>query len=150
MSVKYISDIPEPGKVQEIAVKYEVNSSSEYALLKRAHEGVEISAFFDLVAVSGLSNEELASLLDLSFKTIQRYQKDDKKLNALNSEQLLKMIVLYQKAEEVFGDLASFNRWLRKPAVGLGNHIPLSFMKTSGGIDLIQDELHRLEFGALA
>lgn len=138
-----------PGLIQEMAVKYEVNSS-EYALVNRAQEGIEVSAFFDLAHVSGLNNEELASLLDLSFKTIQRYQKDGKKLNALNSEQLLKMISLYQKAEEIFGDLASFNRWLRKPALGLGNQIPLSFMKTSGGIDLIHDELFRIEFGALA
>lgn len=138
-----------PGLIQEIAVKYEVNSS-EHALINRAHEGIEISAFFDLANASGLNNEELASLLDLSFKTIQRYQKDGKKLNAPNSEQLLKMILLYQKAEEIFGDIASFNRWLRKPAVGLGNHVPLSFMQTSGGIDLIHDELHRIEFGALA
>jgi putative toxin-antitoxin system antitoxin component (TIGR02293 family) len=149
MSIYHHTKPTNPGLIQEMAVKYKVNST-EYALVHRAQEGIDVSAFFDLVNVTGLNNEELASLLDLSFKTIQRYQKDGKKLNALNSEQLLKMISLFQKAEEIFGDLASFNRWLRKPAAGLGGQIPLSFMKTSGGIDLIRDELHRIEFGALA
>ncbi len=150
MSVKYTSNPPAPGMVQEIAAKYNVSDSSDFAMANRARAGISVSAFFDLAAVSGLTNDELASLLDISFKTIQRYEKDGKKLNALNSEQLLKMIALYQKAEEVFGDLESFNRWLRKPSAGLGSHEPIQFMKTSGGIDLIHDELLRIEFGALA
>lgn len=136
--------------VNEIAVKYQVRSENQYNLVSRAKHGVPVSAFFDLIELSNLTKQELASLLDVSFKTIQRYQKEGKKMNALNSEQLLKMISLYQKAEEVFGSLESFNRWLRKPAAGLGNEIPLSLMETSGGIDLIYDELSRIEYGALA
>lgn len=137
------------GIVQELAVKYEVNNAHDFNLVNHAHEGVSISAFFDLQKISGLTNDELAGMLDVSFKTIQRYQKEGKKLNALNSEQLLKMIVLYQKAEEVFGNLQSFNRWLRKPSAGLANRMPMQFLQTPGGIDLIYDELIRIEFGAL-
>ncbi len=136
--------------VQEIAVKYQVGSKNQYNLVNQAQNGVPVSAFFDLLNISGLTKKELAGLLNVSFKTIQRYQKERKKLNALNSEQLLKMISLYQKAEEVFGALESFNRWLRKPAPGLGNQKPLSLMQTSGGIDLIREELIRIEFGTLA
>jgi len=137
-------------KVNEAAVKYQAAPNEEYQLVEQAHRGVSAEAFFDIIGFSGLTREELSSLLDVSIKTIQRYQSDGKKLNALNSEQLLKMITLYQKAEEVFGDLASFNRWLRKPAIGLGNQNPFKYMQTPGGIDLIMDELHRIEFGALA
>lgn len=136
--------------VQDIAVKYMATHSDSYNLVNQAHEGISVNAFFDLIEVSGLSNQELANLLDVSFKTIQRYQKEDKKLSALNSEQLLKMITLYQKAEEVFGELSSFDRWLRKPAQGLGGQHPLKLMQTPGGIDLIYDELMRIEYGALA
>ncbi|MFU8813380.1 MAG: antitoxin Xre/MbcA/ParS toxin-binding domain-containing protein [Balneolaceae bacterium] len=137
-------------RVQQVAVKYRVHEENAFTLINRAQNGLPVSAFHDLIGISGLSNEELAGLLDLSYKTIQRYQKDGKKLSALNSEQLLKMIVLWQKAEEVFGDLASFTRWLRKPAVGLGNRVPMPFLQTSGGIDLIREELLRIEHGALA
>ena len=137
-------------KVQEVALKYQANEDRVFIMVNRAQSGLPVSAFYDLIEISGLTNEELAGLLDLSYKTIQRYQKDGKKLNAQNSEQLLKMIALYQKAEEVFGDLESFNRWLRKPSVGLGNQAPFSFLQTSGGIDLIREELLRIEHGALA
>ena len=137
-------------RVSEAAVKYQTSPDETYHLVEKAHEGVPVSAFFDILEFSGLSKIELTNLLDVSFKTIQRYQKDGKKLNAIHSEQLLKIIALYQKAEEVFGDLASFNRWLRKPAVGLGNRLPLKYLQTPGGTDLIMDELRRIEFGALA
>lgn len=136
--------------VQETATKYGVSTDNDYTMVKKAQAGLQVSAFFDLANISGLTNQELSSLLDLSFKTIQRYQKEKKKLNALNSEQLLKLIALYQHAESVFGDVISFDRWLRKPAAGLGNTIPFKFLQTPGGIDLIQDELYRIEFGALA
>jgi len=136
--------------VKETAVKYDVSTENDFTMARKAHEGVQAAAFFDLITISGLTHQELASLLDLSFKTIQRYQKEKKKLNALNSEQLLKLIAIYQKAEEVFGDVSSFDRWLRKPAAGLGNIIPFKFLQTPGGIDLIRDELYRIEYGALA
>lgn len=137
-------------QVNEAAVKYQASPDEGFQLVEQAHRGVPASCFFDIISFSGLTREELAGLLDVSFKTIQRYQKEGKNLNALNSEQLLKMITLYQKAEEVFGNLDLFNRWLRKPALGLGNQKPLKYMQTPGGIDLIMDELRRIEFGTLA
>jgi putative toxin-antitoxin system antitoxin component (TIGR02293 family) len=145
-------DNPESGKmvVSDVAVKYSASHDNTFSTVEQAQEGIPVSAFFDLLEVTGLSKNELSGLLDISFKTIQRYQKENKKLSALNSEQILKMITLYQKAEEVFGEVASFNRWLRKPALGLGGQLPLRFMQTPGGIDLIYDELMRIEHGLLA
>jgi len=142
--------VQKQSQVNEAAVKYQATPDEHYQLVEKAHSGLSVSAFFDILEFSELTKEELSDILDLSFKTIQRYQKDGKSLSALNSEQLLKIITLYQKAEEVFGDLESFNRWLRKPAIGLGNHKPFRYLKTPGGIDLIMEELQRIEFGALA
>lgn len=120
MPNSYQSLKTQAARVQEVAVKYQANEENAFIMANKAQTGLPVSAFFDLIEISGLTNNELAGLLDLSYKTVQRYQKDGKKLNAQNSEQLLKMIALWQKAEEVFGDLSAFGRWLRKPAVGLG------------------------------
>lgn len=139
-----------PLKVQEVAVRYQTTPENPYHLVSQAQDGISTDAFFDIISISGLSKEELSGLLDVSFKTIQRYQKEGKKLSALNSEQLLKMIGLYQKAEEIFGSIEPFDRWLRKPAIGMGGKHPLTFLQTSGGIDLLLEELHRIEYGALA
>ena len=146
------TDNPDSGKmvVSDVVLKYSASRENTFSTVEQAQEGIPVSAFFDLLEVTGLSKDELSGLLDISFKTIQRYQKESKKLSALNSEQILKMITLYQKAEEVFGEVVSFNRWLRKPALGLGGQLPLRFMQTPGGIDLIYDELIRIEHGLLA
>lgn len=140
----------EKNLVREVAVKYEINNENQFSLVSKAQLGLPATAFFDLLQITKFTNEELSGLLDVSFKTIQRYEKENKPLSAQNSEQLLKIITLYQKAEEVFGSLDSFNQWLRKPAPGLGGQKPFSYMHTSGGIDLVYEEIVRIEFGALA
>ena len=83
-------------------------------------------------------------------KTINRYKQEKKKLNPRNSELILKLLALYSKGIEVFGKLESFNNWLMKPAFGIGNKTPFSLMNTSTGIDLIFEELIRIEYGDLA
>lgn len=135
---------------EDVAIRYNVPLANPFDLFIRAKSGLPTSVFYDLLNLTGLTQPELASLLDVSAKTINRYHQEGKKLNALNSEQALKMIRLYQKGVEVFGSLGSFNSWLRKPSFGLGEELPLHFMETSGGIDLIYDELTSIEFGSLA
>lgn len=136
--------------VQEAAIKYDVNSENHFNLVHKAQLGLHASAFFDLLEITKFTTEELSGLLNVSYKTVQRYHKENKLLSAQQSEQLLKLISLYQKAEEVFGSTDSFNQWLRKPAPGLGGHKPFSLIQTSGGIDLVLEELIRIEFGTLA
>jgi len=62
----------------------------------------------------------------------------------------LKLIVLYRKGVEVFSSITNFNKWLHKPSFGLGKKIPYSLMNTTTGIDLIFEELVRIEYGDLA
>ena len=79
-----------------------------------------------------------------------RYQKEGKKLTPRNSEIALKLLNLFDKGIEIFGSMDSFIVWLNKKAYGLGNEVPLTLMNTNTGIDLIEEELIRIEFGALA
>ncbi|AXJ01205.1 putative toxin-antitoxin system antitoxin component, TIGR02293 family [Cyclonatronum proteinivorum] len=138
------------GAVQSAARKYEITPNNTLAMVQIAKDGMPASAFAELLHITGLTKDELAAVLGLSYKTVQRYEKENKRFNALNSEQLAKIIALYQKANEIFTDLNAFNRWLRKPAYGLGDQVPVSLLSTSGGIDLIREELIRIEYGALA
>jgi len=136
-------------RVEEVAIKYRV-SANDFNTLKIARKGVSPDLFFEILDFSNFTKDELADLMDLSFKTVQRYHKQNKKFNALNSEQLLKMVSLFQNGVQLFGSTESFNLWLRKPSYGLGNEQPFHLLKTTGGIDLVIEELHRIEHGALA
>ena len=108
------------------------------------------TAFNDMVAIANYDKDFAADLLDISYKTVTRYQKEDKKFSPLQSEYILKTIVLFHKGVKVFGNTDSFNRWLDKPAYGLGNLIPRAVITTVTGINFVIDELNRIEHGDLA
>lgn len=66
--------------VHETAVKYNVSEDNEYAMAQNAQAGLKVSAFFDLTAISGLTNQELSSILDLSFKQFSDIKRKRKHL----------------------------------------------------------------------
>jgi len=136
---------------QRLFSKYESSIKDDYSIVMNSLKGVKANVFFDLVSIAGLKKNQLADdVFRVSLKTITRYQKDNKRLDPRNSELVLKLIALYRKGIEIFGEIESFNRWLNKPAFGLGDQIPYQLMNTSTGIDLIFEELVRIEFGATA
>ena len=108
------------------------------------------SSFNDMLEVAEYDKDFAAGLLDLSYKTVTRYQKEKKTFSPLQSEYIIKTITLFHKGEEVFGTTESFKRWLDKPAFGLGNKIPRNIITTVSGINFVMDELNRIERGDLA
>ena len=119
-------------------------------LIFLALKGVPAVRFFEAAELTGYRREQLAEVFDTSLKTFQRYEREQKKLNPQDSEKVLKIMALFQLGESVFGSAAGFRRWMDKPAYGLGNQIPFDLLHTSGGIDLITDEVVRIEYGDLA
>ena len=120
------------------------------AIVFLALQGIPAKSFFDIAELTGYRREQLAEVFDTSLKTFQRYEREHKKLNPQDSEKVLKITALFQKGEDVFGTLDSFRHWMDKPAYGLGNQLPFDLLHTSGGIDLVMDELIRIEYGDLA
>lgn len=120
------------------------------ALVFSALKGVPATRFFDIVNLTGYKREQLAEVFDTSLKTFQRYEREHRKLNPQDSEKVLKIMSLFQTGESVFGSADSFRRWMDKPAYGLGNQVPFELLHTSGGIDLVMDEVIRIEYGDLA
>lgn len=136
---------------QNLLNKYEDSIKNNFAFVAGVTIGLGIHAFLDLVAVSGLNKQELAEdIVGIPLKTIHEYEEEEKILNPRDSEMVLKMLALYKKGIEIFGEIDSFNRWLLKPSFGLGNQIPYNLLNTVTGIDLILEELIRIEYGDLA
>ena len=136
--------------ISDMIVKYGPSIKSNIAIALEANRGIDAHTFFDIVKLSGYSKDEMARVFSTSVKTFSRYEKENKKLGPLRSELILKIMALFKKGIEIFGGLDSFKAWLAKPAFGLGNHTPFSLVHTSTGIDLVHDELLRIEFGDLA
>ena len=135
----------------KVISKYKSAINSDLSIVKSSNAGVSSKIFSELVEISGISKRFLAEeVFDISLKTMMRYQKDNKKLNPRNSEIALKLMNLFRKGIEIFGTMISFMSWLNKEAYGLGDKLPITLMNTITGIDLIEEELIRIEFGALA
>ena len=135
----------------KVLAKYKSSINSDLSIVRGANQGVSSMIFTELVEISGINRNFLAEeVFDVSLKTMLRYQKEKKKLNPRNSEIALKLLKLLNKGMEIFGSIDTFISWLNKPAFGLGEQIPLKLMNTNTGIDLIEEELIRIEFGALA
>lgn len=131
--------------------KYKRSIEDDYSIVNEANHGVDSDIFFEIAELSGISKSYLAEeIFDMSLKTMLRYRKENKKLNARDSEVALKIVSVMEKGLEVFGAMAAFKTWMEKPAYGMGNKRPLAFMNTITGMDLIEEELLRIEYGALA
>ncbi|AIZ65154.1 hypothetical protein PK28_10005 [Hymenobacter sp. DG25B] len=115
-----------------------------------ARKGIPAATAFEVAEALHLQPSQLEAIYDLSTKTLRSYLQDKKLLNAASSEKTLKIIALYNLGVEVFGEADAFLRWLGKPAHGLDGEVPLRLLETSGGIDLVEEELSRIAYGDLA
>ena len=105
----------------------------------------------DIFKITNLSNKKLANkVYEMTPKTLSSYKKEGKYFNSRIIEISIKIEELYKKGIEVFITTNNFNNWLEKENYGLGEEKPINFLKTSTGIDLVYEELVRIEYGDTA
>jgi len=124
--------------------------ANSISLLTSSKKGLDAKAALDFLYLSGFSQDQFQETFKTTVKTIQNYAAQDLKLDASLSEKLLKSFSLFEKGIALFGSANSFYDWLNSAAYGLGNQIPFDLMDTITGINLIEEELIRLEYGDLA
>ena len=137
-------------KSRSMLKQYEDHLEDRLMLVEDAGAGVPAGAVYELMNNTRLNKDFFAGILHISTKTLDRYRQGAKKLTPAGSEMVLKLFALFKKGEELFGTQEEFQKWIEKPAYGLGFRIPKAMIKTSSGIDLVMDELIRIEFGDLA
>lgn len=121
-----------------------------FSIIDSINKGISFAAFENIFKKYSFTLQNWADFLHISNKTLSRYQKDQKTFDALQSERILQIEILYSKGEEVFGSREYFTKWLETKSLALGDIVPLDLLKTSFGIQLLMDELTRIEHGVLA
>jgi putative toxin-antitoxin system antitoxin component (TIGR02293 family) len=111
-----------------------------------ARKGVKPKIFFDFADSINMPEKKLALLINISSRTIHNYKDQQKPLEPVQSEHLLKLIALFGKGEDIFGNIDEFNYWLQKPFWN-SREKPIDWLTTPGGVDLVMDELARLSHG---
>lgn len=137
--------------VNDPAVSYEVTDDRRmYNLIELVRNGVPFKQFKALWDATSFTLQEWASYLHISERTIQRYETENKSFDPTQSEKILQIAMLYRYGNAVFGDESSFSQWLQANNLALGGVQPKQLLDSSFGIELIKDELGRIEHGVLA
>ncbi len=118
-------------------------------LIELARKGIPKNAVVKMAKQLSFSGKELAIIINLSERTLQRYP-DNKKLEKTASEKAIQLAKLYERGNEVWGDLERFKAWMRHPNPFLGSKTPVEILDTNFGFDMVLDEIGRVEHGILA
>ena len=122
-------------------------TSTEEAI-RRVKQGLPYGEFEELRARLGVSSSTLGAVIGVSERTLARRKKEGR-FKPDESDRLLRIVRLHQRAVEVLGEDAAA-AWLTTPKRFLGDRTPLEFADTEIGAYEIDQALGRLEHGVFA
>ena len=121
-----------------------------FQLVSATRKGFSFADFQALFKKLTFSMQDWASFLHISERTLQRYKKDKKAFDSLQSERIMQIVLLQKFGTEVFGSEENYSTWLISNNVALGNCLPKSLLDNTFGIELVKNELGRIQHGVLA
>lgn len=120
--------------------------NKEYDLIPLIRKGILMKNLQKLAKLMSLSLKDLALILPVSERTLRRYGASQR-LSPEITERVIKLAQLYDKGIQVFEKKEKFLKWLNSEITSLNTKKPVEFLDTSKGIDLIMEELERIEYG---
>jgi putative toxin-antitoxin system antitoxin component (TIGR02293 family) len=125
------------------------NSSSDFDVINLARQGFPKKSLLALAKKISLNIQELANILHISERTLQRYE-DDAIIKTEYAEKAVELARLYTRGEEVFGSMDKFKTWVKTPSHVFKGEAPVTILDTSAGFDMVFKELGRIEHGVFA
>ncbi|RYC70021.1 type II RES/Xre toxin-antitoxin system antitoxin [Spirosoma sordidisoli] len=126
------------------------SADSGFGLVDQARVGVSRAKVDEVARLVGLTDREMARILNVSERTLHRIA-PDARLDLNASERLLLLEVLIWHGLDVFDDRADvLGRWLRVPLAELRRQAPVSLLDTVTGFGMVHTVLGRIEHGIYA
>lgn len=125
------------------------DTPNKHQYISMIREGVKMQTLEHLMKATEISSNEMAAIMHTSERTLRRYTPDTT-LNPEQSERIIELARLFTRGSEVFGSLNSFKQWMNSSILAFGNKMPKEFLDTSLGIEILQEELGRIEHGIFA
>jgi putative toxin-antitoxin system antitoxin component (TIGR02293 family) len=123
--------------------------NSDFDIVNLARQGFPKSALLSLAKKISLNLQELAIILHISERTLQRYE-DDAIIKTEYAEKAVELARLYTRGQEVFGSMDKFKSWIKTPSLIFKGEAPVTILDTSAGFDMVFKELGRIEHGIFA
>jgi len=118
-------------------------------LMKLSEKGVNKDALLRLAKYLDLSLSQMAELLPVTQRTIQRYDRNHR-FNQAVSEHILQITEVALRGANVFGSRDRFVTWMKSNSPALGNRTPASLLGSRFGAEMVLDELGRIEHGVVS
>ncbi|WP_080903129.1 antitoxin Xre/MbcA/ParS toxin-binding domain-containing protein [Parabacteroides sp. Marseille-P3160] len=129
---------------------FSIKDKDIVSLIRSTREGIGFDSFLSIAKNSSINMQEWSAILHFSERSMLRYKKEGKTFDPLQSEKIIQVALILQKGQEVFGDTAKFNNWLDTDNTALGKTKPKDLLDNSFGIQLIENELTKIEHGILS
>ena len=151
MKRKRIPPISYATSVQETALAPSVDWKDDESFdeIQEIRRGLPIGAFFQLQEKLGVGTTQLAEVVGIPVRTLQR-RKDEGRLTKDESDRLDRVRKLMSQAPEVFESENSARAWLTRPQIGLAGFVPLELADTGEGIREVENLLVRIDYGVYA
>jgi putative toxin-antitoxin system antitoxin component (TIGR02293 family) len=141
------------GTVIKVAPKANPRSGISYMNLCDSPEvvavvrrGVAAGMYQWLKQSLDVSDQRLSNVVRISLRTIKR-RLGEGRFHPDESERLVRVARLTERAKAVFEDLEGAREWLKRPQFALGGEIPLEYADTEPGAQIVEDLLGRIEHG---
>jgi len=122
---------------------------SRMDLIELSNKGLTKNALSHLAKFLSFTMSQMAALLPVTERTIQRYT-PRKHFNRVVSEQILQIAEVAARGAEVFEDRDKFLAWMDHPNRALADKTPLSLLNSRFGAEMVLDELGRIEHGVFS
>jgi putative toxin-antitoxin system antitoxin component (TIGR02293 family) len=109
-------------------------------------KGLPVSSLHKLCKHMGVPESRLATTVNIAQRTLTR-RKSEGRFRPDESERVLRIARLFERAVEVIGSEQGAQQWFQSPVKGLGGKTPLEFADTEPGAQEVASMLDRIEDG---
>lgn len=138
--------VTENRKLMELSTDTEWTGDG-FAIVEQSRAGLSRAKADEVARPIGLTDKEMARILNLSERTLHRLR-PDARLDSNASERLLLLEVLIKHGLDVFdGRTDVLGRWLHGPLPELRRQAPVTLLDTTTGFTMVHTVLGRIEHG---
>ncbi|MCJ7759399.1 MAG: DUF2384 domain-containing protein [Gillisia sp.] len=146
----YLRKIERSGiiRVQCKNVTYKKFFTNRMLIVKSIRSGIPYSLFKHIKDITPFTENDWATFLDISTKSLQRYKKDSEYIfKPIHSEKIIELAEVTNLGNDVFDSNEQFYIWLNSTSLALGSLKPIELLKDSYGKEMVLNELNRIDQG---
>jgi putative toxin-antitoxin system antitoxin component (TIGR02293 family) len=117
--------------------------------LVAVESGVSVEVMMRFLEASGLALKDIYDVV-IPARTLKHRRSGKQNLSRDESDKLARVIRLYDRAVQVFGNPAKAQHWLRAPKHRYEEKTPLQMMRTDLGGRMVDEMLGQIEHGMSA